>query len=433
VLPPKWFTKIPEKPLDAEIHEMLAVIEHALSGAIGMSGASVFDIWQAVYSQQSTWGRERRLPSLLFQFGTTLVERALIEAYCKAAEASFAACIRDGRLGVRLETFDTRLAGFTAKELLPAEPQGRVIARHTVGMADALEESDILEAERLADGLPQSLAACIERYGLVHFKLKVSGNLEVDVERLARIKAVLERHVRGNFRFTLDGNESFQSLDAFRDYWETLTSASPLAGFFDDLMFVEQPFHRHMALDAAKLERLAAWRARPTLIIDESDADLDSLPRALALGYHGTSHKNCKGVFKGVANACLLRLLSGQLHVERLVMSGEDLANIGPVALLQDLAVVASLGVRSVERNGHHYFAGLSAFSQSVQTSILKQHADLYELSPQGWPTLRIAGGELALRSVVSAPLGVGFEIDTGELTPVGAWKTLHPLTATAT
>ena len=43
------------------------------------------------------------------------------------------------------------------------------------------------------------------------------------------------------------------------------------------------------------------------------------------------------------------------------------------------------------------------------------------------------ASGELTLRSVVSAPLGVGFEIDTGELTPVGAWKTLHPLTATAT
>ena len=60
-------------------------------------------------------------------------------------------------------------------------------------------------------------------------------------------------------------------------------------------------------------------------------------------------------------------------------MSGEDLANIGPVALLQDLAVVASLGVRSVERNGHHYFAGLSAFPRAVQQQILTHHGDLYE------------------------------------------------------
>ena len=35
-------------------------------------------------------------------------------------------------------------------------------------------------------------------------------------------------------------------------------------------------------------------------------ATLDSLPTALALGYVGTSHKNCKGIVKGIANACLL-------------------------------------------------------------------------------------------------------------------------------
>ena len=34
-------------------------------------------------------------------------------------------------------------------------------------------------------------------------------------------------------------------------------------------------------------------------------------------------------------------------------MSGEDLANVGPVALLNDLAVMSVLGVEDVERNGH--------------------------------------------------------------------------------
>ena len=52
-------------------------------------------------------------------------------------------------------------------------------------------------------------------------------------------------------------------------------------------------------------------------------------------------------------------------------MSGEDLVNIGPVALLQDLAVSATLGVTSIERNGHHYFAGLSAFPSSVGRQML--------------------------------------------------------------
>ena len=431
ILPPKWFSKVPDKPLDVEIHEMLGVIENAVACSIGVSGPTVFDAWQTIYSRQTAWGQKRRLPSLLSQFGATLVERALIEAYCRAMGRPFAACVRDGSLGIRLEHFDARLTGHTTQELLPATARRRVIARHTVGMADPLEETDIPESERLGDGLPHSLAACIERYGLVHFKLKVSGQLEADIERLARVKAVLERQVKSEFRFTLDGNESFHSLDAFRHYWESLTNARPLAALFQQLLFVEQPFHRAMALNPEKLKALADWRERPTLIIDESDAEMDSLARALDLGYHGTSHKNCKGVLKGVANACLLRLLTDRLQAKRLVMSGEDLANIGPVALLQDLAVVASLGVESVERNGHHYFAGLSAFPKTIQASILKQHGDLYQLASRGWPTLRIVAGQIQLESVIAAPLGVGFELDVDAFDTSDSWKNNHPLTST--
>jgi len=40
------------------------------------------------------------------------------------------------------------------------------------------------------------------------------------------------------------------------------------------------------------------------------------------------------------------------------VLTGEDLCNLGPVAFLQDLAMMALLGIEHVERNGHHYFAG---------------------------------------------------------------------------
>ena len=112
-----------------------------------------------------------------------------------------------------------------------------------------------------------------------------------------------------------------------------------------------------------------------------------------------------------------------QSHDQRLVMSGEDLANIGPVALLQDLAVVASLGVRSVERNGHHYFAGLSAFPRAVQQQILTHHSDLYERTAMGWPQLSIVNGELSLESIVYSSLGVGFELDVTQFTPIASWK----------
>jgi hypothetical protein len=428
VLPPKWFTKVPEKPLADEIDEMLVVIDRAVASAADLRGATAFDVWRQHYESQSDWGRAAQLPPLLSQFGTTLVERALIEACCKLAGRCFADLIRSGGLGLDLDFFDPWLAGCTPAELLPPEPLRQVTARHTVGLADPLESSEIEPAARLGDGLPQALSECIERYGLLHFKLKLSGQAAPDIERLVRIAAVLQQHAAGDFRFTLDGNEAFRSLEAFRDYWRALSAAPSLAGFFDRLLFVEQPFHRDVALDADVLGGLRDWAERPVLIIDESDAELDSLPRALALGYHGTSHKNCKGVFKGVANACLLAALRRESPGQRLLMSGEDLANIGPVALLQDLAVVATLGVSSVERNGHHYFAGLSAFPRPVQQQILACHGDLYAASSRGWPTLKITGGRLQLDSIVAAPLGVGFELDVSRFTPRSAWNTSQAL-----
>lgn len=424
LLPPKWFTKIADKPLDEEISEMLEVIDHAVGCSAGMTGPSAFDVWREVFAVQDRWGRERGYPSLLSQFGTTFVERALIEAVCRVAGRPFGDCLRAGGLGIRLETFDDRLQGLSPYELLPSAPSRRIIARHTVGMADPLEDSDIPESARLHDGLPQSLTQCIRRYGLTHFKLKVSGNAKQDIDRLERIAGVIDRGVVSSFAFSLDGNESFRSFDAFRDFWETLTRARHLERFLGQAMFVEQPFHRDVALDGRVLGQLASWHERPTLIIDESDAELDSFSRALALGYHGTSHKNCKGIFKGIANACLLEAIRRQSKGQRLLMSGEDLANIGPVALLQDLAVVASLGVGSVERNGHHYFAGLSAFPQSVQEQVLQQHGDLYERTSRGWPSLNIVNGELALDSIVNAPLGVGFELDVTQFTPRFEWGT---------
>src|SRR6185436_19923246 len=123
-------------------------------------------------------------------------------------------------------------------------------------------------------------------------------------------------------------------------------------------------------------------------------------PTALQLDYSGTSHKNAKGIFKGIANRCLLHHEQRAQPEKHFLMSGEDLCNVGPVALLQDLNVMAALGIESVERNGHHYNAGLSQFPRLVQEQVLKAHADLYHASPSDWPTLTIQNGALALGSV---------------------------------
>jgi hypothetical protein len=410
-LPPKWFTKVPETPLEAEVDEMLRVIRHALGAAVGSGGASAFAVWRELYDEQMAWARAEQIPALLANFGTSLVERALLEAVARAHGRSFAALLRANRLGIALGDAHPELRGLAPAEFLPATPLPRVIARHTVGLADPLTDADIPAAERLDDGLPQSLAACIRAYGLRHFKVKVNGDLARDLDRLRRIAEVLATHAPADCAFTLDGNEQFKSVEQFREFWETITPAAGLREFFGRLLFVEQPLHRDAALRPEAGRALRAWPGRPPLIIDESDGALEDLPAALDLGYAGTSHKNCKGVFKGIAHACLLAHRRRAAPAQRLVLSGEDLCNLGPVALLQDLAVMAALGIQSVERNGHHYHAGLSQFPAAVQQQVLGAHPDLYHASPAGWPTLRIVGGAVELESVNRAPFGVGFEL----------------------
>lgn len=418
-LPPKWFTKNPDKPPHEEIDEMLAVIRQALAVSEGLGGATVFDVWRQIYDAQASWGKAHALAPLLSNFGTTLVERALLDAFCRARRQPFADVLGANDLGIRLGTIHPILEGNNPGDLLPPRPLRTIVARHTVGLSDPLRDEDIAPDERLNDGLPQSLAACIQTYGLRHFKLKVGGDVDQDVERLRRIADVIEAHAPADYAFSIDGNEQYTSLEVFRRLWESLVAREEMTPFLSHLLFVEQPLHRDLALQPEVATMNRAWPDRPPTIIDESDATLESLPTALELGYAGTSHKNCKGVFKGIANACLLAHRRRARPEQTCLLSGEDLSNVGPIALLQDLAVQASLGITSVERNGHHYFAGLSQFAPEVQAQVLHAHGDLYHSSERGWPTLTIEQGQIALDSVLQAPFGVGFDLSSETFTSV--------------
>src|SRR5437870_2737380 len=142
-LPPKWFTKDPARPLDEEIVEMLGVVQHGLRLAIGMQGDSSFDVWRALHDEQAIWGKREGLPPLLTSFGATLVERAVIEACCRALAQPFHRVLRSNHLGVRLDNIHPELKGKTPVDFLLEAPCRRIIARHTIGLADPLEEGDI--------------------------------------------------------------------------------------------------------------------------------------------------------------------------------------------------------------------------------------------------------------------------------------------------
>lgn len=426
-LAPKWFTKNPQSSFRQEIDDMLAVVgaacEHAQNAG---EAATVFDLWERIYQQQQSWAVATPHPPLLWGFGVSLVERALIDAFCRAGELPFVQALRSNRLGIRLAAIHPELAEFAPADLLPQNPLAQVIVRHTVGLIDPLTDAEIDPADRQTDGLPHSLAANIDAYGLTHFKLKIGGDVAADRARLARIAHLLDERAI-DYAFTLDGNEQYRSVDDFRALWEGLISDPRLAAFLQRLIFVEQPLHRDVALTAETGATLLAWTARPRLIIDESDATLEGARIALASGYVGTSHKNCKGVFKGIANACLIRHRQLTDPARPYILSCEDLSNVGPVALLQDLAVVASLGIGHAERNGHHYFAGLSALPDDLQAEMLASHGDLYRphRAPRGedFPSLAIRAGRVNVASVTSAPFGLALALNPTRFPPAAEWR----------
>ena len=305
-LPPKWFSKNPDTRFEEDLPEMLECIEHAAGLVKETTSESVFAAWRALYDAQAQWAKERGVPPLLAHLGTALIERALIDGFCRGAGVSFAEAVRTNALGVDLGS----LHGSWRERRRSTgcrRPGGPSLHGTPWGW-------EILCGRRISrwtnvsrTGLPHALRDAVQSYGLTHFKIKVCGNLEADVPRLREVAAVLSETSPG-FRYTLDGNEQYRDIATFREHWEAYRSAPGLEVLFEAgrLLFVEQPLHRDVALAGSVGGELAAWADAPPMIIDESDGELDCMRRAIALGYQGTSHKNCKGVIKGLANRCLI-------------------------------------------------------------------------------------------------------------------------------
>ena len=153
--------------------------------------------------------------------------------------------------------------------------------------------------EPLGDGLPHSLEQSIRAYGLRYFKIKICGDLERDLDRLAKIRKVLDRETNGDYWVTLDGNEQFTDMDSFREHWVRYGEDSGASSLLDHTIFVEQPVHRDHALDEGVVASLKRWEEKPPLIIDESDSEMSSCPRALELGYNGNQSQELQGSHQG--------------------------------------------------------------------------------------------------------------------------------------
>jgi L-alanine-DL-glutamate epimerase-like enolase superfamily enzyme len=367
LMAPKWFDKDPARSNEEDIARLRDSLARARERYLA-------------HEPRGAWAHAEPAIGLAENYGPALLDRALLDALCRALGVSFSAAIRANLVGaptiegIELGAFFATLA-----------PRMRIAARHTVGLLDPITAAE--QTSRVDDGLPETLEKVVARYGQHYFKLKVGGDARADLERLAAIAAVLDR-IPGGYSATLDGNEQYEDMRGVAELWARMKGEARLAQLVESVLFVEQPVKRQKAL-SAPVEGID----KP-VIIDESDDALDAFPRAKALGYRGVSSKTCKGIYRSLLNAARCAAWGSGYF-----MSGEDLTIQAGLALQQDLALVSLLGLAHVERNGHHYVNGMAGLPRAEQDAFLAAHPDLYERS-LGAVRVRIAQGMLETGSL---------------------------------
>lgn len=425
LLVPKWFAKDPDSAVADDWRDLLGAQRAAMDVLLeGARADTAFGHWRRMYAERVESTPRTATDRLVRGEGISLVERAMIDAVCRHAGVGLRGALGAGLLGFDAGALDPTAAGWDAGRLPP--PRRGIALRHTVGLLDAIEPGDIAEGERVGDGLPECLVEDIRRYGLTHFKIKITSDSDEQIDRLARVWHAVRREAGAAARVSLDGNEQFDSIGRFVGVLERIGREDRFAGFLDALLLIEQPLARARTFDReanAGMDRLAAFAP---CIIDEADAGLWALPEARALGYRGVSIKSCKGVFGAVLNRARCNVWNAAAAEDGTIMqSGEDLTTLPVLALQQDLELMAALGVEHVERNGHHYFRGLGHLPAAEHRAACANHGDLYESGGDGDGTasLRIARGVISIGTVIDAPgFGYAGPIDFDARTPAEAW-----------
>jgi hypothetical protein len=412
LMAPKWFDKSLALSNDDNFEQLRDVLRLARDAYLADAAPdTAFGHFARHHDPHQAAAAARGHNPLLASYGPALLDRAILDALCRALDRSFYDAVRGNEVGI--DRRHPQFADFDGSAFLEAlrPPAQTIAARHTVGLVDAITDADVTQP--VHDGLPESLQQVVARYGHRHFKLKVAGRVDDDIARLARIAAVLDG-IDGAIVISLDGNEQYESADGVAELLARLREAPALRRLWQSIAFIEQPIHRKAALEV-DVRAIAADRP---VIVDESDGELDAFVRARERGYSGISSKTCKGVYRSLLNAARCAAWNRAASGMRYFMSGEDLTTQAGLAVQQDLALVNLLGIAHVERNGHHYVNGMAALPQVEQQAFLAAHPDLYEHS-HGATRLRIRDGRLAIGSLDCAGYASAAQ---------PSWDTMPPL-----
>jgi len=406
-LVPKWFDKRPHLSPEETVTELRRALLIARKIYLSHSAfETAFGLHAACIGAQIEACAREDIPPLAAAYGPAEIDKAILDALLRCTGKNFfegmAANIAgvDAQLSRDLGDDDLSqfLAGRTRLE--------RVAIRHTVGMDDRVE----------GEG---GVADIRENAGARYFKLKLNGDPGHDAERLIRIGRELAK-LPHDYRVTLDANEQYADLAALSALAERLDRDAALAPIAKKLLYIEQPMPR----DITRQTPLGALAGRD-FIVDEADDSYDAFPAARALGYRGISSKSCKGIYKSVINAT--RAAKWSAGGEKCFIAGEDLTCQAGLAVQQDLALGALIGVTHAERNGHHYVDGFGDTPAAEAEAFLSVHPDLY-VRVGGKVRLAIHDGDLLTGSLTTSGFASSVHPDWSAMSPLAQPSPRIPL-----
>ncbi|MEO7393211.1 MAG: mandelate racemase, partial [Ramlibacter sp.] len=207
MMAPKWFDKNLALSNEDNFDQLRDVLRLAREAYLAdATPATAFGHFARHHDQHLQAAAARGYNPLLAGYGPALVDRAVLDALCRARAISFYAAIQGNLPGIGVGR--PEFAGLEIDGLLATlSPAAAIEARHTVGLLDAITAADL--TQRVGDGLPETLEEVIAAYGHRYFTLKVSGQVESDLARLEAIASVLDRATEPYF-VSLDGNEQYE-------------------------------------------------------------------------------------------------------------------------------------------------------------------------------------------------------------------------------
>lgn len=420
----KWFDKNLELSDSDNHHQLRKSLEIATNIYLNASQTTPFLLFANHYTEHVAACEQLELSPLIASYGQSLIDRAIIDALCRACGVSFYEAVNTNLLGMVSHSIIPELDKFDFSAFLAGlQPSNTINVRHTIGLSDPIHKSDIQTADLVNDGLPEALEDVVKVYKNRYFKIKVSGDEKSDLARLEQIASVLDQASDPYF-VTLDGNEQYTDDRHITAFYKNIMDNKRLSRLANSIMCVEQPIIRSKALTKS-VETLAEL---VPVIIDESDGELSAFVTARKRHYRGVSSKSCKGIYKSIINKARCEIWNEE-GANRYFLSAEDLTCEPGISIQQDLALVSILGLTHVERNAHHFIDGFDDRPVAEAKAFMSAHSDLYG-ETDNRVRLKIRDGKFSINSLNCHGFGtsVAPDLRATEPMPPAQWPRSTPV-----